>query len=588
MVLFSSRKTEFKSPFGAVEVGQTICFNFPVDEKLRADGVSLFYRNHFSGEIFEVSLKKSGAEGTYDIFSARYAFQQEGVYFYRFEIYAGKKTYYVGRDEDGNAIVGDWLPEWQQTVVKKGFSTPDFIKGGLIYHIFADRFNRVGDFPDAPYRVKKDWDDPLTLRDADGVYRANDVYGGNFKGITAKIPYLEELGVTMIYLSPIFDSHSNHRYDTGDYTALDSVLGSEDDFREMVECAEKHGIGVMLDGVFNHTGSDSVYFNEYGRYPSLGAYQSVDSSYRNWFTFHEDGGYDCWWGCTNVPTVRRDCKEYQDFIAGEGGVVEKWLRAGIKAWRLDVVDELSSEFVEKIRNRIKTVSPDALLIGEVWEDATTKVSYSEKRRYFLGDQLDGVMNYPYKDAILELVRSGDALKFSRIVKYIEEIYPKCCLDVSMTMLGSHDTKRALTELADVGYMDCKSKDEKRDFRLDEYQYARAKKRLMLASAIEYFLPGVPSVYYGDERGMQGFEDPLNRCPLKVTPDKELFEHYRFLGMVRKTMREEFVKRADISVTEDGVLVIKRGRVVLYANPTTEVKRYVKGELPAYSFQITKG
>ncbi len=586
MILFSSRDLEYKAPFGAVEVGQTINYKFPVAENIHADGVSLFYRDYFTDKIKEVRLKKTSAEGVYDIFTANYTFSREGVYFYRFEIYAKNTTYYVGRDDFGRGIVGEWLPEWQQTVVKQGYSTPDFIKGGIIYHIFVDRFNRVGEIPDIPYRVKKEWNDPPTLVDPDGVYRANDIYGGNFKGITEKLPYLESLGVSMLYLSPIFDSHSNHRYDTGDYTKLDSVLGTEEDFTNLIKQAEKHGISIMLDGVFNHTGSDSVYFNEFGRYDSLGAAQSVDSPYRNWYTFNDDGTYDCWWGCTCVPTVRRNSEEFQKFIAGDNGIIEKWLKFGIKGWRLDVVDELSSGFVEKIRKKVKSIDKDALVLGEVWEDASTKESYSEKRRYFLGDQLDGVMNYPYKDAILKLAKDGNVWDFKKSIDDILENYPKCSLDVSMTMLDSHDTKRALTALSDVDWMDDRSKFEKREFTLDPYQYEKAKRRLMMASAVEYFLPGVPSVYYGDERGMQGFEDPLNRCTIKDAFDKEILEHYRFIGMIRKSMREEFKKPCEIKIDHD-ILMIKRDRITLYVNPTDQEKTYSKGMLKPYGYEIIK-
>ncbi len=588
MTMFSSRDARYKTPFGAVATGEEISITFPVDKALRASGVSLFYRDHFTDEIVEVEGKKSRQKDvSVDVFKIKHVFDKEGVYFYRFEIYSGKDVYYVGRDDDGNAIIGEWLPEWQQTVYKKDYTTPDYIKGGLIYHIFADRFARVGEMGDAPYRVKKEWGTDVTIVDPDGVYRANDVYGGNIKGIIKKLPYLKSLGVTVLYLSPIFESNSNHRYDTADYLKIDPLFGTEEEFETLIKECAKLGMTIMLDGVFNHTGADSIYFNKFGHYDSLGAYQGKDSPYYRWFTFGNSmDEYDCWWGCTNVPTVKRTCKDFQDFIAGKGGVIEKWTKLGVKGWRLDVVDELSTPFVKKIRERIKAIDSDAVVIGEVWEDASTKESYSEKRHYLLGDELDGVMNYPYKNAILDVVKSGDVVKFKRDVMTIIENYPRQSLDVSMTLIGTHDTVRALNALGDTTGAEFIDKAEKQRFTMCQAQYDAAKKKLLLGSAIQYFLPGVPSLYYGDERGMQGFEDPLNRRCLREDADEEILEHYKFIGAVRQRYQEDF--KGDVLIdVEDGVLTIVRGKVYLYVNPSNEEKTYKKGVLAPYSFQIVK-
>ncbi len=588
-MVFCSRDNRYKTPFGAVATGQEISISFPVDKALRSSGVSLFYRDYFTDEIQEIPLKKvRGTNGADDIYTVKHIFDKEGVYFYRFEIYSGKKTtYYVGRDDDGNAIIGEWLPEWQQTVYKADYTTPDYIKGGLIYHIFADRFAKVGEMEDTPYRVQKQWGSDVTIVDPDGIYRANDIYGGNIKGILKKLPYLESLGVTVLYLSPIFLSYSNHRYDTADYLKIDPVFGTEEEFATLIKECEKAGIAIMLDGVFNHTGADSIYFNKFGHFEGLGAYQSKDSPYHRWFTFPQfPDQYDCWWGCTNVPTVRRDCKDFQDFIAGKGGVIEKWTKLGVKGWRLDVVDELSTPFVKKIRSRIKSIDKNAVVIGEVWEDASTKESYSEKRKYLLGDQLDGVMNYPYKNAILDVIKSGDIEKFRREVFTILENYPKESLEVSMTLIGTHDTVRALNALGDTSGEEFISKAEKQKFTMCNAQYEAAKRKLLLGSAIQYFLPGVPSLYYGDERGMQGFEDPLNRRCLTDDVDEEILEHYRFIGAVRKRYKDDFKKDVIIS-TEGGVLTIERGKVHLYVNVTNDTKEYKKGVLAPYSFQIVK-
>lgn len=570
MLKFNSRDTEYKKPFGAVKVGEKITLKFPVEKSLRVTEVTLIARDNYGVAEFRKELAKTSSEGGFDNYTITFSYEREGVFWYRFELKTeDDTTIYVGKTEGSKAVAGEWLPEWQQTVYKSGFRTPDYLKGGVIYQIFPDRFKKAGTSADPAYGVKKEWNEPLTLVDPDGVYRANDFYGGNIKGVISKLGYLADLGVTAIYFNPIFLSHSNHRYDTADYMKIDPVFGTEEEFKELLISAEKVGISIILDGVFNHTGADSIYFNRFNRFPSLGAYQSKNSPYYEWFTFQcfpEE--YTCWWGCTNVPTVRRDAKGYRELIAGEGGVIEKWTKMGVKGWRLDVVDELSDDFVVKIRNRLKSVDPDAVLIGEVWEDASTKISYDQKRRYLFGDELDGVMNYPYKYAILSLVAYGDEDAFIDRIMTIAENYPKAVLDCSMTLIGTHDTVRALNALGNTSGGEFISKFEKQKFRMSGTQYESARARLMVGSAIQFFLPGVPTVYYGDEIGMQGFEDPLNREPMPEKGDDIILAHYKTLGAVRKKYREDFAGGFEI-IKHIGYLEIKRGRASLLVNVGAE-------------------
>ena len=247
-----------------------------------------------------------------------------------------------------------------------------------------------------------------------------------------KLDYLKSLNVTLIYLSPIFEAFSNHRYDTGDYFKIDPLLGTEQDLRMLIDEAAQRGIGIMLDGVFNHTGSDSVYFNKYGNYPGRGAWQGKDSPYYDWYTFTRDGNdYLSWWGIKNVPSIKRGAVGFQEMIAGAGGVIEKWTSMGLKGWRLDVADELSLDFISKIRNKLKSIDPCALLIGEVWEDASNKISYGEQRQYFNGQLLDGVMNYPFRELILSFVLNKNVDRFTEGVERITENYPPQALDVAL-------------------------------------------------------------------------------------------------------------------------------------------------------------
>jgi glycosidase len=531
---------------------------------LRAESVVLFLRHNTHS--FEYGLARVGQENGYDVFKVDFIVDRESTYFYRFEIKSCGKTIYCGKGEGGAAVIGEWLPEWQLSVYQSRYKTADFIKGGVVYHIFCDRFCKAGTNPKPSYGVEKGWDEDVTIRDPDGVYRANDFFGGNFRGITSKLDYLLSLGVTALYLSPIFESSSNHRYDTADYMKLDKLLGTEKDFAELNKEAAERGISIVLDGVFNHTGADSVYFNKFGHYPSVGAYQSKDSPYYDWYTFYRyPDDYHCWWGVTVVPTIARDAQGFRSLIAGDGGVIEKWMKFGVKGWRLDVVDELPSTFVEEIRERIKSENPDGLVLGEVWEDASTKYSYGEERQYFFGEELDGVMNYVYKKAILDYVKDRDGVKFTETVLTIMENYPKESLDTCFTLIGTHDTVRALNVLSGAD-LSGKTKEERRAYRLSRGEYETGKKRLFLASALQYFLPGVPSVYYGDEIGMQGFEDPLNRRPFTWDRiDGEILAHYRYLGRLRAENRADFVSAAKIST--DGLRVeIRRGKLVLTVDP----------------------
>lgn len=488
----------------------------------------------------EIVLKKDGvSDSCYCAMTAcdggfYYEFtpKEQGLYWYCFRL-DGKSS--LGAGEDLKAKLRSEPRFWQLTVYEP-YATPDWVKNGVIYQIFPDRFRKAGEAVVGEGKVlHESWDElPVYLPDENGKVKNNDFFGGNFKGIEEKLPYLADLGVTAVYLNPVFEAASNHRYDTGDYDKFDGMLGTEADFASLVAAAEKFGIKLILDGVFNHTGSDSVYFNKYGRYPSLGAYQSENSPYFKWYNFISfPDSYASWWGFDTLPDVNEDEPSYAEFIAGEKGVIARYTAMGLGGWRLDVADELPDGFIRKIRAALKRANENALLIGEVWEDASNKVSYNVRRRYFQGAELDGVMNYPFKAAAIRFVKEGDAQYFANCVRTLLDHYPKQSLDVCMNILGTHDTKRILTELADNAPR-TSDKNVWARFRLQGDDYARAKERLKTASLLQYTVPGVPCVYYGDEAGMQGYKDPLNRLPFPWgKEDAELTEWYRFLGRLRK-------------------------------------------------------
>lgn len=547
-----------KKPYGATAVGVETTFEFPLDPCYGIKRVFVILRREGKEELLRFELPYAYNKDGEDVFCGGVKLFESGIWHYRFEgeLSSGALAFF-GRDFDGTAVRGDWLPEWQLTVSDCAYKTPNDAKSGIIYHIFPDRFCKAEDRGfNKNGTLHSDWNDQPEYAKEGVDYRADDFFGGNVQGIISKLDYLKALGVTCIYLSPVFEASSNHRYDTGDYLTLDSLFGDEEQFEQLISLAKEKSISVMLDGVFNHTGADSRYFNKFGTYPTLGAYQSQDSPYYNWyyfFNFPDD--YHCWWGSTCVPTVNKSAAGYRDLILGENGVIEKWTKLGVRGWRLDVVDELPVEFTSALCKKIKETDSSARIIGEVWEDASTKVSYGIWRPYFMGGQLDGVMNYPFKEAILAFVKDGDRAAFIRDVARILENYPKESLDCSMTLLGTHDTVRALTALgcAEVPATKC----GRAEFRLSEDNLELAVKRLKLASLLQYTLPGVPCVFYGDEVGMQGFEDPLNRGTYPWGKENaELLAHYKKLGALR-TNYAEYLTGETRFVSSDNALVFER-------------------------------
>lgn len=536
---FNSRKIECKSPYGAVKCGEKLSLHFPIASWVSVDKMYVFIRLGDVSTPVEMRFEKS--ENGFSVYTADYVFDTAGIYYYRFEMRNRDGVWYYGRGENGESVCGENLPEWQLTVYKSTYKTPDFAKGNIIYHVFVDRFNRAdGVKTKRKYRLHESFSESPEVVSADGKYYADDFFGGNFNGIREKLDYLEELGVGIIYLSPIFKAYSNHRYDTGDYLKVDELLGTEDDFKRLLDAAHEKGMKIILDGVFNHSGADSLYFNKFGTYDSLGAYQSKSSPYYDWYYFKKfPDEYACWWGCDNVPDLNKSNKDYRALVFGKNGVVEKWQKLGADGWRLDVVDELPIDFVNLLIKKIKSVNKDALVIGEVWEDASTKVSYGELRPYLLGDQLDGTMNYPFMNAIIAYVRDGDEKFFKDTVQSILENYPKETVYCLMNSLGTHDTVRIINALSDVrahGW----SKTHKLGYKLPDSEYEKAKKKLYLASVLQFTLPGIPSIFYGDEAGLQGFDDPINRRPYPWgSEDKEILAHYKKLGRIRRENRAVF-------------------------------------------------
>ena len=429
--------------------------------------------------------------------------------------------------------------KWQLTVYSADFQTPEWIKGGIIYQIFPDRFCYSGEKKDnvpGDRILRSDWGNtPYYLPDEKGIIRNNDYFCGDFKGIEEKLPYIASLGVNCIYLNPISEAHSNHRYDTADYMKPDPLLGTEEDFSRLCKKAHEYGIRIIFDGVYSHTGADSIYFNKYSRYGTDGAYNRPDSPYRSWYRFCADGKkYDSWWGIDTLPETNEENNSYSEFIAGENGVIDKWIGLGADGIRLDVADELPDSFLDKLRKSVKRHGEDKYILGEVWEDATNKISHGGRRRFLLGDQLDSVMNYPFRKAIIDFLLTANAERFMHTVFSITENYPPQALNCAMNHLGTHDTERILTLLSGIS-CEGKSRESQADITISDDALKRGIKLLKMALAMNFTLPGVPSIYYGDEAGLTGCKDPFNRfCYPWGNENTEILNFTRDIAKLRNS------------------------------------------------------
>ncbi|MBD7913457.1 MULTISPECIES: glycoside hydrolase family 13 protein [Clostridium] len=560
----NSHINQYRSPFGAVAVGTNVNLKILVDKGVEA------YLNliNFIGEESVVKMSWEGDSGNRTLFSTKLdTLNLIGMNRYYFSLKKDDKYFFYGNNEsalggEGRIYYENPIP-YQITVYEESY-IPEWFQEGIIYQIFADRFyngNKDGKINSRKKNsfIYGSWnDEPMYIRDNKGSIIRWDFYGGNLRGVIEKLPYLEELGVTILYFNPIFESASSHKYDVGDYEKIDSMLGDEDDFKELCSRAEKHGIKVILDGVFSHIGADSKYFNKFGNYESLGAYQSKESPYYSWFRFKEyPDSYDCWWGFDNQPNVDELNPSYLNYIVtGKESIVSKWLKLGASGWRLDVADELPDEFIKLLKKRIREVNPESILVGEVWEDASNKISYSERREYLFGRELDSVTNYPFRESILKYAKGEiNGAEFISRVYSLYENYPRDNFYNTMNLLGNHDTQRLFTILEE-------------DISL-----------LRFAIAIQMTFPGVPLIYYGDEVGLIGGLDPSNRKPYPWEKEnKEVYDIYRKLIMLRKSNDILLKGDFDIYQGENDLVIVKRmykNKSILIILNNTEEDKYIR-------------
>lgn len=535
---FDSYSETYKYPFGSVGTGTDIHFsvNFPRD--MGVSSVRLIIYNEFDGNNLYYDLYWRSTDNITEWWECNFKPLQPGLYFYYFEYTVSWGTGKIFLDSAGKGCFSGSDRRWQLTVYDNSFKTPDWLKGGVIYQIFPDRFCFSGsekkNIPSGRVLRHDTENLPEYRPDKNGKILNNDFFCGDLKGIEEKLGYIKSLGVTCIYLNPVFEAHSNHRYDTSDYLNIDPVLGTEQDFISLCQKAKQMGMYVIFDGVFSHTGDDSIYFNKYKRYGNGGAYNDENSKYRSWYSFGKTRDeYASWWGIDILPEVNENDPSFTEFITGENGVIDKWLKNGAMGIRLDVADELPDEFLDCVRKAVKRNGSENFILGEVWEDATNKFSWGVRRRYLLGNQLDSVMNYPFREAIISFVKTKDAEIFMNKIMSIVDNYPPEALNTAMNHLGTHDTERILTALSDV---DLQGLDRERQASvvLDPYQRKIAEQRVKAAAVLQYTLPGVPSLYYADEAAAEGAKDPFNRCFYPWGKENtDMIDYFRFLGNLRK-------------------------------------------------------
>ncbi len=571
----NSRSQACRNPVGPVKAGTEITIRLlGASGTLSAEMRTWYNKKH---RIIPLERLHDDTWGTTVTF-----LKDPGLFWYDFRIIdANGQERFVGSAPDGlggEGVETDRPTAFQVTVYEPDYAVPPVFRDGIMYQIFPDRFFR-SKMPKSPRKeiyLHEKWDEmPIMMPNSRTDNQAMDFFGGDLEGIRQKLSYLKSLGVTVLYLNPIFEARSNHRYDTGDYTKIDPLLGTEADFKRLCEEAREMGISVILDGVFNHTGDDSIYFNRYGTYPEKGAYQSKKSKWYKWYTFKKfPDQYDCWWGIDNVPTVNKSNEEFRRFIMGKDGIVARWLRAGASGWRLDVADELPMDMLREIRRRAKAEKPDSILLGEVWEDASHKEVWGETRCYCTGDTLDSVMNYPLREALLAfLTFRASSAQLRRLIESQQENYAPAFYYSIMNLLGSHDRPRTINTLAGKTFDEMSVKD--RPFaKLTEEELALGKARYLDMLRIVCALPGIPCVYYGDEAGLWGAADPYNRGTYPWGHEDE--------SMI-ESVREILKNRAESRILKTGHL-----SVVTPDDDTISIIRHIDDNHDVFGEQAENG
>lgn len=520
-VIYHSQKPEYKKPFGAVQANEAIKFNIKANEPC---DVKIIVKTEKG--LDEFGLKQTGKDGDYYIYSVELDTSGYcGPVFYYFELKKDDGIYYYTNKEDLLGGEGELYSQnpnlfYHFYVYDLKYDVPEWFKTGIVYHVFVDRFNN----------------DDCSLED---VFKLLfEVRGGNLRGIINKLDYLKDLGVSTILLSPIFESKTHHKYDTEDYMKIASDYGDLDTFKELIAELKKRDMHIILDGVFNHSGSNSIYFNKYGNHDELGAYQSKESRYYPWYKFNSfPDDYESWQGIDTLPAHDQTNEDFLDFLLfNEDSVVNYWMNLGIDGWRLDAADLLSDEFLGKLYGVVKKNNPDSVIVGELWNDATNFRFHSDNEwhKFVCGNEIESVIDYPMHGLMIEYSKGNHTPQtFKRGFYSLMENYPKEYFYSLLNFLGTHDIERVYFLLE--GKFDL----------------------IKLAILLSLTLPGVPLIYYGDEAGLDGGKDPDNRRPMPWSNfNQEIYNHYSSLCKIRNSY--DAFKKGSISFVEnESLLIYKR-------------------------------
>lgn len=568
-IVYNSQDLKYKSIFGAIKVNTSFFISIEIGNTKNIKNVFLHLidKNHINKKMI-MEFKK--VVDLYNVYSINIKTPKEAqLLFYYFEIEFEDSIVFYGNNHEklgGKGNIYEVNPNsYQITVYEDIYDIPFWYQNGIMYQIFVDRFNKV---QSENIKLKDDillyanwYDNPSYLKDENGDIKKWDYFGGNLEGVIEKLDYLKSLNINIIYFNPIFEAHSNHKYDTADYKKVDSMFGNEEVFKKLVEECDKRNIKIILDGVFSHTGSDSIYFNREGKYSEIGAYESKESKYFDWYKFKNyPNEYESWWGVKTLPEINELTESYLDYIIrDEDSVIKHWLKRGVSGYRLDVADELPDKFIEILKEHMKDYKKDSILIGEVWEDASNKEAYGQLRKYFYGRELDGVMNYPFKDIIIDfLLNIIDANKMSKLfLKYMEN-YPLKNLYSNMNMVSSHDIPRILTILGESPHENNLCNMNKESYRLDFDKLQLGIKRVKLISLMQMTFYGIPCLYYGDEAGLEGYSDPYNRRTYPWGKENQtLLDWYKKINFLRnkyKALSNGFFK---VLYANDNIYIYQR-------------------------------
>lgn len=568
------------SLLGAFSVEDTLTLSVRVSRALGAAGVVLRIAPDGKAPI-DMPLQFCATDGGTDTYTLTLALdtldvgEHGGLFYYEYLFLRGVDTLFTSTGDNVTfTLCGHSAGKFRLLVTASGADTPAWFRGKTMYHAFVDRFapGKGERRPDAVYH--EDWNEEI---EQFGAYpgapvKNNEFYGGTLWGIIDKLDHLEDLGVGVLYLSPIFKAASNHKYDTGDYETVDPQFGGEEALRALLDACKKRNIGVILDGVFNHTGSDSRYFNKEANYDTVGAYQSRKSPFADWYYFKEfPDKYECWWDIEILPKMNLSNPATHDYFVGEGGIIDKYTKMGVSGWRLDVVDEVPDPFLDDLCTRVRAnTGGEGIVIGEVWENAADKIAYEKRRRYFRGGQLHSVMNYPVRNGLIAFVRDGNASAFCSVLREIWGSYPTAVSHCLMNLLSTHDTERILTVLGGDPDDGRRTNAELRVARMTPAQRRIALERLRMAAALQFTVFGVPSIFYGDEAGMEGYHDPFCRRPYPWgSEDKALLAFYRKLGRIRR--ENDVLSDGDFAILHESEHAVvferknEKGHLIVAAN-----------------------